>query len=141
MREVLNGLYDRLASIPEIVADLSTYMSNPAIFTRDPVPVDAVTRYIVVEDAFDDGPFDTKTTLGREVLHDIFVYDTETGDASLAERVARNVRDVLHRQNLTVSGYGTLVAVANGPRVAPTDDHIYGRVVTARFQLIKAQEV
>jgi hypothetical protein len=137
MREVQNGLYDRLASIPEIVADLSIYQGAPAIFTREPVPHDAVDRYIVVGDAIGDEPYDTKTTLGREVLHDIVVYDSETGDASVVERVATLVRDVLHRQNLTISGYGVLVAVASGPVVAPTDDLVYGRVVTARFNLIQ----
>ena len=137
MTSVQDGIYDRLAGTTEITSQISTYRGGPAIFTRDRIPGDAVHRYIVIDDAIGDVPYDTKTTLGREVLHDIFVYDFESGNPKIVQDVAELVRDVLHRQDLTVSGYGTLIAVVQGPIVAPTDDRVYGRVVTARFNLIR----
>jgi hypothetical protein len=137
MTQVQDGIYERLASITEITSQISTYMSKPAIFTRSRIPGDAVARYIVIDDAIGDVPWDTKTTLGREVLHDIFTYDFESGDPSVVQNVAELVRDVLHRQHINVSGYGPLIAVVSGPIVAPTDDQVYGRVVTARYNLIK----
>jgi hypothetical protein len=137
MTSVQDGIYQRLASVTEITSQISTYLGNPAIFTRSRIPGDAVTRYIVIDDAIGDEPYDTKTTTGREVLHDIFVYDFESGDPSICQNVAELVRDVLHRQHITVSGYGPLIAVVNGPIVSPTDDEVIGRVVTARYNLIK----
>jgi hypothetical protein len=137
MTSVQDGIYQRLASVTEITSQISTYLGNPAIFTRSRIPGDSVTRYIVIDDAIGDEPYDTKTTTGREVLHDIFVYDFESGDPSICQNVAELVRDVLHRQHITVSGYGPLIAVVNGPIVSPTDDEVIGRVVTARYNLIK----
>lgn len=137
MTSVQDGIYQRLAGVTEITSQINSYRGSPAIFTRSRVPGDAVQRYIVIDDAIGDEPYDTKTTLGREVLHDIFVYDFESGDPSVCQNVAELVRDVLHRQHINVSGYGPIIAVVNGPIVSPSDDRVYGRVVTARFNLIK----
>ena len=139
MTRVQDGIYQMLVATTEVSSRLSTYRGKPAIFTRNRIPGDAVPRYCVIEDALGDSPWDTKTTRGREVLHDIKFLDFESGDPSLVQDAAEFARDVLHRgPGITVSGYGTLIAVVSGPIAVPSDDQTYGRVITARFNLIQA---
>lgn len=138
MTRVQDGIYQRLAGVTEITSQINSYKGKPAIFTRSHVPGDAPARYIVIEDALADNPWDTKTTDGREVLHDIKFYDFESGDPSTVQDVAEIARDALHRKPVTVSGYGGLIAVVVGPIAMPTENQVYGRVITARFNIIKA---
>ena len=139
MNEVKDGLYDRLIALG-VASSISTYRTQPAIFTRNPVPEDAQFIYIVVRDSVSDEPGlgETKTTTGRVVLHDIGVFGDEDGDPEAVENLAAQIRDGIHRNPVTVSGYGNLIAACSGPIVAPTEDQVYGRIVQVRLELIRA---
>jgi len=138
MREIKDGYYDRIAGISAITSRLATFKGQPAIFTRSPVPESAQRPYIVIRESMADDPWDTKTTTGRKVANDIGIYGDETGDPELVDDIAVRVRDAIHRNPITVSGYGALIAVATGPVDAPTDDQVYGRIVTGVLTLIRA---
>lgn len=138
MREIKAGYHQRLASISAITTRLSIYRGKPAIFTRSPVPDDADFPFIVIRDSIADNPNDTKTTTGRDTLNDIQIYGDDTGDPDLVEDLATLVRDSIHRNPITVSGYGSLIASATGPVEAPTEDRVYGRTVQAGLTLIRA---
>lgn len=139
MNATKEGLYDRLIALG-VASFISTYRTQPAVFTRNPVPEDAEFIYIVIRDSVADDPGlgETKTTTGRVVLHDIGVFGDEDGDPEAVEDLAALIRDGIHRNPVTVSGYGNLIASASGPIVAPSEDQVYGRIVQVRLELIRA---
>lgn len=151
MKEVRNAIADYLLSLSEITSQLGTFKSVPAVFNSSPVPPAATGRYVVIRDAVTDGPFETKDpqdaptdmiiTRGREVVHDVAVYQDQTGDGSELEAVATLIRKRLNRHLLTISGYTTLIARAYGPINAPgseeMDNQVDGRIVTVALTVIE----
>jgi hypothetical protein len=136
-----NAMHERLSTDAVIASGVTPYRSKPAVFSELPVQgwTDPDAVYIVISPPVNDDPRDSKnTTRAREVMHDVSVYGPQTGDSSLVDTLAERVRDLLHREPLTVSGYGTLIASCTGPIIAPTDDLIYGRIVMVRHMVIKA---
>lgn len=138
MNVTQDALFDTLVALSSLTSLLSTYQSVPAIFTRRPVPDSADYIYVTISDAVADEPWDTKTTTGRQALHDIGVYGAADGDPTNVQLAAELIRDALHRNPVTVSGYGNLIAVVSGPVTAPAEDDVYGRIVSVRFNMIRA---
>ena len=136
------AFYRRLAGDATLVRLLSTYEGGPAVFTSDPAPADAELPYIVTAGEFASAPFDTKTTRGRQVFRDIRVYGPQKGSAALVEQIAERVHALFHRHELQVEGYGTVVAEASGPVVAPADDaeQVTGRRVPVRLIIQETEE-
>lgn len=140
MLAVKNAIFDRLAGAASVTARIGTFKGVPAIFSRQPIPPTASGTYIVIPDAIGDdaGVGDTKTTLGRDVAHDLGIYADETGDPAAVEQLAEIVRDLFHREPLIVDGYGSaLVSRVSGPIEAPAEPEIYGRIVTVSFSIIR----
>lgn len=139
MKVVQFGIYEALVALSGVASAMSTFKGLPAIFTDDEVPGKAQFPYTHIRPAMLNEPWDTKNvTFGRLVAIDVAVYQANTGDSSLCDDVAEIIRNRLHRQAVTISGYGTLIAQASGPVQAPTDDQVYGRIVTATVTIIKA---
>lgn len=122
-------LYDKLAADGTLTALLSTYNSLPAIFTMDPVPLQADLPYIITAGHVSDIPFDTKTQNGRQVVRDIRCYAPISGSVVTVEAIAERVRALLHRQPLTIDGTNWIISDCSGPTVADEED-AYGRIVT-----------
>lgn len=131
---VSNAVFDRLMTSAPLLALVSSYNSGKAIFTQSPIPPNVQAPYIVVSDPVVDVPgvFDTKDTIGREWVRDIFCYADTDGSVAVVDEMAELVRGLFHRQHgeINVVGAAVIVARATGPEVAPTDDTLYGRVVT-----------
>lgn len=130
------AIYTRLSGDATLVAMLGTrgIPARPAIFTFWPAPADAVAAlYVVAAGNVSNQPQDTKTTLGRTVVRDVFVYGPNVGNVTAIEAAAERIRGLLHRYCLTVTGYRVYIAVADGPIVAPTGDDMVGRVVTVTW--------
>lgn len=139
MKVVQFGILDAVLALSGVASVMSTYRGAPAIFTDDEVPGSAQFPYTHIRPAMLNEPWDAKNvTLGRLVAIDVAVYQANTGDSSLVDDVAEIIRNRLHRQAVTISGYGTLIAQAAGPIQAPTDDQVYGRIVTATMTIITA---
>ena len=138
MSAVTKAIYDRLAGDATLGGLLATYNDQPAIFTVDPAPGDAELPYIVTAGEFAAAAFDTKTTEGRQVWRDVRCYAKADGSAVTVEAIAERVRELLHRDPLTVEGFGVFVAECSGPVVAD-EQEAYGRVVTVR--MIMTEEV
>lgn len=132
MSALTAAIYDRLAGDPELVAMLATYRGEPAVFTTDPAPGDATLPFIVTAGHVVDTSFDTKTTLGREIWRDVRCYAEADGSAALIESIAERVRALLHRQPLTIEGFGVWLSECSGP-IASDDTEAYGRIVTVRL--------
>ncbi|HUW13080.1 MAG TPA: hypothetical protein VM537_25370 [Anaerolineae bacterium] len=134
MNAVTQALYDRLAGDGILIGMLATYEAEPAVFTIDPAPGDAVLPYIVSAGDVVDAAWDTKTGLGRRIWRDVRCYAAADGDAMLIEEIAERVRRLLHRRPLAVAGYAGIVAECSGPIKADEQD-AYGRIVTIRMML------
>ena len=126
------AIYDVLAGDATLVALLGTYDGAPAIFTTDPAPGDAELPYIVTAGEVAQVPFDTKTTLGREITRDARCYTEADGSAVTVEAIAERVRFLLHRTSMAISGYQWVLAECTGPQVADEQDS-YARIVTVRM--------
>jgi len=126
--------YDRMAGDATLTALISTYRGAPAVFTIDPAPGDATLPYIVSAGQPVDTPFDTKTTRGRQLTRDIRCYASADGSAELIESIAERVRELFHRQVLTITGFVWIWAECSGPIVADEQD-AYGRVVSVRMTI------
>lgn len=140
MRVVQEAIRAVLVADATIIAFASTFVGEPAVFSveADKTPSSATLPFVLVQAPLIDEPFDAKNSLGREVIHDVGVYATEDGDPRPVIDAAEYIRNLFHRQPLTVSGYGTLIASCSGPIPAPTDDQVYGRIVSVRHVLIRA---
>jgi hypothetical protein len=129
MSILTQAIYDKLSGDATLTALLAEYKGNPAIFTTDPAPGDATLPYIVTAGEVTQIPFDTKTSLGREAIRDIRIYDEANGSAVVIEAIAERVRALLHRQALTISGYGWILSDCAGP-IAADELDAYGRVIS-----------
>lgn len=126
---ITKAIYDALSEDETLTALLGTYKSEPAIFTTDPAPGDAVMPYIVTAGNIAAVAFDTKTTQGRTITRDIRCYAAASGSAVTVEAIAERVYTLLHRQALVIEGFVWLWAECSGPMAADEQD-AYGRIVT-----------
>jgi len=134
MSAITEAIYDLLAGDPTLAGLLTAYGGEPAIFTTDPAPGDATLPYIVTAGNVAQAPFDTKTSRGRAVTRDVRCYTGATGSAAAVEEIAERVRELLHRQTLTISGFECIVADCSGPTAADAQD-AYGRIVTVTMTI------
>jgi len=136
------AIYDRLAGDGELGGMLADYNGSPAIFTTEPAPGDAVLPYIVTAGEVAQAPFDTKTSLGRNVLRDVRCYAPGEGSAVLVEAIAERVRFLLHRQPLSIAGFDWVISDVAGPIAADEggggSPDVYGRILTLSLM---AQEI
>lgn len=123
------SLYDRLASDSTLTDMLSSFNGSPAIFTIDPVPLEAELPYLVSAGSVSDVPFDTKTEVGRSFVRDIRCYDKISGSAVTVEAIAERVRNLLHRQPLSIDGASWMISDCSGPTTAD-EPEAYGRIIT-----------
>jgi len=136
MSIVSSALNDRLVADATLVALVSTYRGEAAVFTVDPPPDGATLPYIISAGEVVQTPFDTKNSRGRELWRDVRCYALKNGSAVTVEAMAERVRALLHRQPLTIAGFGVWLAECTGPIVAD-EDEAYGRIVTVRMGIIE----
>jgi hypothetical protein len=135
--DLTQAFYDRLTDAT-LVGMLATYRGAPAIFTVDHVPTDAALPFVVTPGEIAGTPFDTKTSQGRDILRDIGCYTEDNGSVAAVEAIAERVRVLFHRHRLTVAGGHTMIASADPPMKAPTEDGINGRIVQVRLVVMDA---
>jgi hypothetical protein len=134
MLAVDNAIYDRLVSSVALMALVAPFGGGKAVFTESPLPPGVVPPFIIVPEPQVDipGVFDTKNTNGRQWVRDVGCYTRARGDPSTVEAMAELVRGLFHRKHgsINVVGFGVMICTADGPVRAPTDDTMYGRLVT-----------
>ena len=133
---VTQAIYTRLANSVALVDMLAEYNGAPAIFTTDPAPDDAVMPYIVAAGNVAAAPFDAKDCLGQTVTRDVRCYANANGSAAVVEEIAEKVRQLLHRQQLSITGYNWIMSDATGP-ISADERFVYGRIITVS---VTAQE-
>lgn len=131
------AVYDRMANDATLTGLISTYKGEPAVFTTDPAPGDAVLPYIVTAGEVAQSPWDTKTTRGRRAFRDVRCYQSaKDGSPMVVEAMVERARALFHRYMLTVTDFGVIVANCVGPIVADEPD-VYGRILTVEFMLVE----
>lgn len=137
MKEVTKAIFDRLNGDATLTGGLAAYPAaagTKAIFSRRPVPPDAVPPWVVIQEV-SGIPFDTKTSRGRDLLYDVSVFADATGSIVTVEDLVERCRTLLHRHLLSVAGWTTIIADVTGPVEAPTDETLYGRTISLRLVL------
>lgn len=132
MNRLTQAIYDVLVGDATLTGMLGTYQGTPAIFTIDPAPGDATLPYLVTAGQVADVPFDTKTTLGREITRDVRCYTEASGSAALVERIAERVRTLLHRRTMVIDGWAWVLGDCSGP-IAADEADAYARIITVRL--------
>ena len=135
MKALSAAIHARLKADATLVGLLGEYQGEPAIFTFSPVPEDAEVPYVVVGASVADVPFDAKDMRGREITRDLLVVSEEVGDSGDVDDIAERVRTLLHRVPLVVAGWGTVLTQVAGPVEVPSDERLYGRLLTLRVVL------
>lgn len=133
-------LRDALLAAPAISGLLGEYASNPAIFTRLPVPADAPAVYIVIPPVTALTDEDGLDSLRPVIVRDIAVFGKQPDDYRTVEQIAYTIRDLFHRQRFSVinTGYDVVSITASGPLVAPvSDSQTVGRLITLTIQTRK----
>ena len=138
MSAVTQALFDRLVNDSALTALLGTFDGNPSIFTKTPLPpgvsLETNGPYILTtgEASQDPGSLDTKNSVGREIVRDIRCFADIAQSAKSVEDVAERVRDLFHRQAITIAGFTVEIAEVTGPIEADEEDAL-GRIVTVRL--------
>jgi hypothetical protein len=128
------AIYNVLANDAALAGLLSTYQGQPAVFTTDPAPGDAVLPYIVTAGEIAQVPFDTKTTRGRSTTRDVRCYSAASGSAITVEAIAERVRALLHRQAIAIDNFEWIIGDCSGPIVADEQD-AYARIISVSITI------
>lgn len=139
LSHLTQAIYTRLVGYGPLIADLPTFVNLPAVFSGFIVPPQApLPRVVIAAESLTDRSQDDVSALIREVNRDVFVYASRspsgTSSENPLERMAENVRSALHLYLLPLAGWNCILAQASGPRNAPTDETVAGRVITVRYQ-------
>ena len=116
-----------------IVALLSTYLGEAAVFTRRPVPTGTTYPLVVISDDVSVTDRDALVSRRPVVIRDVLVYGNKPAQYRVVEQIAYLLRELFHRQkgSLTNADYDIIEVQVFGPRTAPTsDDEIIGRLVS-----------
>lgn len=133
---ITDVIHSVLSGDPTLAALLTDYRGDPAVFTTDPVPGDAVLPYVVTAGNMSDAPFDTKTSRGNTIFRDVRCYTAAGGGAVQVEAIADRVRVLLHRQALVIPGYQWIWSECSGP-IAADEQDAYARIVTVKMTIVK----
>jgi len=145
MNALTQAIFNQLSGDSALAAMLASYAGGPAIFSSDPVPLDAALPYVCWSGAIHDAPFGGKAenATGREIRLDIRIYaqgtleaDGSSSSSKAIDDIAERVRALLHDVPLTVAGYTNIIAQCMaGPLRIPTDPRFQGRAITFAYFL------
>lgn len=127
---------DRLVTDANLTAMLTAYKTEPAVFTVEPVPGDAVLPYIVTVGHVSDVPFDTFGVTGREINRDIRCYTKNSGSMFTLSAILDRVRFLFHRHRLSIVGHENIMTTCLSTTTGLDDDESYGGIVTIRALIV-----
>lgn len=148
MADLLPSLRDAAIGNADLIAELSTWRGEPAVFTRRPVPDDATYPLALINPPATLTDADGLISARPIVVHDIAVYGHkgapgEPEDQTRAvERAAFALRELFHRDRFSVQpdGYSVIDVRVTGPMAAPVDDdQTVGRMVSVTVRLRRVQ--
>lgn len=140
---VLAGLRVALCEDAGIADRIEQHDSEPAVFTRRPVPHDAPGRIVIVNQTsvtdWDALASDRPFWSGHLAFYGVKGEPgSDQDDTRLVEEAADLAREKFHRQKFSVqvAGFSVIEIVAGGPFPGPTDDdNEVARIVPLRIRL------
>jgi len=132
---------DAISGTSEITSYLSTYVGEPSVHTRRPIPDAAGYPLIIINPPVtitDEDDIDKDRPI---VLLDLAVYGEAVNHYRQVDAVGYLLRDLFHgiKSSISVTGYSVVDINVRGPMVAPTDDDkIVGRIVSVQVRLAEA---
>lgn len=130
VRQALQGVL--LADATLATLGLGTYGGGLAVFAQERVPEDAPLPYVNVAGLIAGTDFDTKSRPGAEEFYDVVIADRRDINTPPIRitRLARRVREVLHRCRLEVEGMNVIRVRALPPIEQDSTTNIAARVVS-----------
>jgi len=127
---------------PTIAGLLSEFANSgeASIFTRVPVPADAVYPYIVIFPDVFINDLDGLTSDRPVVVRDVAVYGVQPTDYRTVEQLGYSIRELFHRERFSIinADFDIVEIIATGPISAPgADEETIGRLVTLTIQTRK----
>lgn len=138
MALVSPAIYAALVADATLVGLIASYGGAAAIFTFEPVPGDATRPYIVTAGAVSDTHEDTKTDDRRDVLQDVTAVAENDGNPDALDAITKRIREVLHRQDLTIDGQEAYDVRVSGPIYTPSDDTVRAETLSVRARYKEA---
>lgn len=132
---LVGAVWERLVGDATVRAWVTTFNGLPAVFTAEPVPLDAVRPYIALGPPVDETRMDTKTTRGYEHVRDLWVYTDADGSGVKIEQGVAAVKAAFHRRPVCWAGVRGIVTEVVRDTDIPNDGTIYGRAVTIRLEV------
>jgi hypothetical protein len=130
-----------ILAISDVTGRLATWEGEPAIFTRRPVPADAVTPYLVISpDVSISYPEDALISKRPFVRRDVTAYGLQ-GDVPeyrAVEELGYLLKGFFHQNRfaIDVPSFHVVDLMAAGPMAAPVDDEkLVARVVPLSIRL------
>jgi hypothetical protein len=137
MRALSTALFQAMAADGQLVAKLGTFGAGPSIFTKRPVPTEAVWPIVLATSVVSDANEDMLVEKGRSIQRDIAVYGNAPDHFDKVTEASEIIRNMFHRTKaLVVTGWRTVLITATGPIDAPIDNpQEVGRIVTLTIRL------
>lgn len=132
----------RIIQDAEIISLVSVYKDSFGVFTRKPVPEDAIYPMIVISPIVTDREEDWITCQKRTLTYDIVVYGNNDDAVKYrnVEKIASRLTTIFHRMprfSLTMpEGSSFIKSTASAPMPAPVDDNQKtGRIVIVNIEV------
>jgi len=114
------AIRDLIVADIDITAQLATYdfggpAVTPAVFTTDPIPVDAELPAIVITEIGGDNDFGSRSHKGAHVRCDVRVYDDKDRSRQAVRILAWALWRLLHRAHLDIECMSDIGCYADPP--------------------------
>lgn len=123
--EVLGPLRTVIKAESGITSLLSTWQSEPSIFTKRPVP-DSIGYPVIIVGPVVSGRSGVADGINDHrpvVTVDVSVYGLQDDHIRIVETLGQKVFSLFHQQrNVTIANYSVTQILAEGPYPAPVDD-------------------
>lgn len=142
--DLLGPLRSGVIGASGVAALLAQWKSEPAVFTRRPVPDDAPDPSVLIQGPVGLTDLDALNAPRPIADYDLLVYGSKGAPGSdedqtrVIEQIAFLLRTHFHRNkfSFTPTGFGVIDVRVRGPFIAPTDDEqTVGRVLSLTIRL------
>ena len=134
---IKKAIYDVLNADVTITAALAQYRSLPAIFTARIIPENCALPAILITQV-SATPWGCRENRGSETMLDVDVYDDKDRSDKALNTLVHNVWRALDRASLSVSGYDTVLCVADSPLQINDPDGFPGYVIRCRVVVLES---
>ncbi len=137
MKNLLPDIRSALLGLASVQNALAQWEGSPTVFTRRPVPGDALYPMILVQ-MVSGTDVDGLTARRPVQTYDVIVYGRQKEDLRAVEEVSFSVRNFFQRNRFAIAldDCSVVLITCSGPRIAPSsDESLVARMVTLTITL------